>query len=267
MTTPSVPHRFEFSIEVPGTPEQVWDAIATAKGISAWMMHTDMEEREGGAVAFHMGPDASSEGTVTGWEPPHRLEYEEPNWAALAEQDPSTVTPLVSEFLVEAQSGGTCVVRVVSSAFGTGADWEQEFFDQMGQGWAPMFQHLRLYLTHFPGQRATRLEAAADFPGAPAALVAAVCAAFGIEDVGQSVDVRGAAGIVERIGENHVLLRLTEPVAGLLAFFAMATGENSSRVGVGGYLFSDGAAGYVQQEQPEWQTWLGGLAAEAPLKR
>ena len=41
------------------------------------------------------------------------------------------VTPLATEFLVEAQSGGTCVLRVVSSAFGTGADWEQEFFDEM----------------------------------------------------------------------------------------------------------------------------------------
>ena len=43
------------------------------------------------------------------------------------------VTPMVTEFLVEATSGGTCIVHVVSSAFGTGADWEQEFFDDMAK--------------------------------------------------------------------------------------------------------------------------------------
>ena len=34
MTTPDVPLRMELTFELPGTPEQVWDAIATANGIS-----------------------------------------------------------------------------------------------------------------------------------------------------------------------------------------------------------------------------------------
>ena len=45
MTTPDVPYRYETSFEVPGTPEQVWQAIATANGISSWMLVTDLEER------------------------------------------------------------------------------------------------------------------------------------------------------------------------------------------------------------------------------
>ena len=49
-TTPNVPYRLEFSVEVPGTPEQVWQAIATAKGMSAWFTPTEMEEREGGSL-------------------------------------------------------------------------------------------------------------------------------------------------------------------------------------------------------------------------
>ena len=48
MTTPNIPHRFEFEVEVPGTPEQVWQAIATAEGISSWMMPTELEPRVGG---------------------------------------------------------------------------------------------------------------------------------------------------------------------------------------------------------------------------
>ncbi|MGH3812579.1 MAG: SRPBCC domain-containing protein, partial [Pseudonocardiaceae bacterium] len=113
MTMPNVPLRMEFSVEVPGTPEQVWDAIATTNGISSWFLPTDVEEHEGGAIVLHMG-DTDSPGTITGWDPPRRLEYSEPEWAALTGHDVDSVTPMVTEFLVEAQSGGTCVVHVVS---------------------------------------------------------------------------------------------------------------------------------------------------------
>lgn len=260
MTTPDAPLRFEISIEVPGTPEQVWDAIATAKGISAWMLPTDMEEREGGTVVFHMGPEVSSEGTVTGWDPPRRLVYEEPHWAGLVGQDESTVTPLVSEFLVEATSGGTCVVRVVSSAFGAGADWEREFFDDMAKGWAPMFDNLRLYLTHFPGQQVTQMEAVTEVAGSPAAAVARIRRALGIEEVGQVVDVRGAKGQVERVADESLFVRVTDPVPGVLTFFAFRTGDDKTSTRLAGYLFSDDAATYVEREQPAWQSWLAELA-------
>ena len=38
-----VEHRMERTYEVTATPEQVWDAIATADGISAWMVPTRLE--------------------------------------------------------------------------------------------------------------------------------------------------------------------------------------------------------------------------------
>ena len=55
-TTTNVPYRLEFSVEVPGTPEQVWQAIATAKGMSAWFGPTELEEREGGSLHFPWAP-------------------------------------------------------------------------------------------------------------------------------------------------------------------------------------------------------------------
>ena len=58
------------SVELPGTPEQVWQAIATGPGFAAWFVPTDVEEREGGAVTFHLGPDLESHGRVTVWDPP-----------------------------------------------------------------------------------------------------------------------------------------------------------------------------------------------------
>lgn len=259
MTMPkNVPLRLEFSVEVPGTPEQVWAAIATAGGISAWFLPTDVEEREGGAIVVHMG-ETDSPGTISGWDPPRRLEYTEPEWASLAGQDVDSLTPLVTEFVVQAQSGGTCVVRVTSSAFGTGAGWEQEFMTEMERHWLPYFDNLRLYLAHFPGQRATSLEAAADLPGSAEAVLSAMRQALGAEAVGKPVDARGVTGQVERIGDSQLLLRLDGPVPGLLGFAAYDKGDGSTMAAVQGWLFSEDAAAFVEREQPAWNAWLQSL--------
>jgi uncharacterized protein YndB with AHSA1/START domain len=266
MSTPDVPLRMELTFEVPGPPEQVWQAIATANGITAWFIPTDMEEREGGAICFHMGED-DSPGTITDFDAPHRLVYEEPGWASLAGHDPTSVTPLVSEFLVEAQSGGTCVLRVVSSAFGTGADWEQEFFDEMEKGWKPYFENLRLYLTDFPGQQVTSMAVYADVPGATDRVWSALRQALGATEVGQAVDGRGLTARVERIGTppgfDELLLRVTDPVPGFLQFAAFDKGDNVTTVMVYGYLFSDDAPAFVEREQPGWEAWLQSLPVPA----
>jgi uncharacterized protein YndB with AHSA1/START domain len=259
-TTPNVPYRLEFSVEVPGTPEQVWHAIATAKGMSSWFLPTELEEREGGSLHFSMGPEMGSDGHVTGWEPPRRIEYQE-DWAALMGVAPDALSPMTSEFLVEAQSGGTCVVRVTTSGFGTGADWEQEFWDDMGPSWMAFFDNLRLYLAHFPGQEAATLEATATHPGDPTTLLSAAHDALGLGAEGSAVVVRGATGTVERVFEKQTLVRLTAPVPGMLNVYAHEMGEGAATIGVRAYLFSPDAAEYAQREQPAWQQWLDGLAA------
>jgi uncharacterized protein YndB with AHSA1/START domain len=261
-TTPNVPYRLEFSVEVPGTPEQVWQAIATAKGMSAWFLPTEMEEHEGGSLHFTMGPEMGSDGRVTDWDPPHRIVYEE-DWAALMGKDPDALSPLTSEFLVEAQSGGSCVVRVTSSGFGTGAAWESEFWDDMAISWKPFFDNLRLYLSHFPGQEATQLEATASHPGAPEALWSTLHDALGLGDEGATVEVRGATGTVERVGERQTLVRLTAPVPGMLTVFAHGEGDCRATAGVRAYLFSPDAADYVRREEPGWQAWLQQLPVPA----
>lgn len=258
MTTPDVPHRFELTLEVPGTPEQVWQAIATAEGVSAWMVPAEIEEREGGAVAFHMGPEGSSHGRVTGWEPGRRFEYEE-DWATLVGQDGATVTPLATEFLVEATSGGTCVVRIVTSAFGTGADWENEFWADMESGWAPMLDNLRLYLTHFPGQRVTPLDARAQLPGSPTDAIETVRRALGADAVGQAVATNGVSGVVERLHGRNVLVRIESPVDGMLSFFSFGGEGDGSVTVLAGYLYGDGAPAYAVAGRAAWTSWLESL--------
>jgi uncharacterized protein YndB with AHSA1/START domain len=144
-----VEHRMERTYEVTATPEQVWDAIATADGISAWMVPTRLDPQIGGAVSFDVG-GFSSHGIVTDYAPPRRLAYAEP-WPVAdhmptADHDLSSLTPIATEFLVESASGGTCVIRIVTSAYGSGADWENEFFAQMIEDLIPLLDNLA---THF----------------------------------------------------------------------------------------------------------------------
>jgi uncharacterized protein YndB with AHSA1/START domain len=259
-TTPTVPYLLEFSVEVPGTPEQVWQAVATAKGMSAWFLPTQMEEREGGALHFDMGPEMGSDGHVTRWDPPRRIVYEE-DWAALMGKDPGSLSPLRSEFLVEAQSGGTCVVRVTSSGFGTGAAWESQWWDDLGPGWMPFFDNLRLYLSYFPGQEATTLEVSAPYAGSAEQLWSTLSDALRLGEEGSTFEARGTLGTVERLGARQVLARLTAPVPGMLSVFTYDWGDDRATAGVRAHLFSGDAAAYVRREQPAWQAWLDGHCA------
>jgi uncharacterized protein YndB with AHSA1/START domain len=251
--------------ELAASPEQVWDAIATAEGISSWFLPTELDGREGGAMVTHMGEDASSPGEVTGWDPPRRLVYSEPDWAALTGHEGADVTPLVSEFLVEAQSGGTTVVRVVSSAFGTGAQWEQEFFDGMRAGWEPFFSHLELYLTDFAGQYAAFMEAGlVRETGSSEQLWRAMSSDLGLPDqVGKPVELRGMTGSLRRLQNRHALVRVTDPYPGYAALWCEDTPDGGWFAQVHAYLFHPDAGNYVEREQPGWKAWLGGLEESA----
>jgi hypothetical protein len=44
---PSGRRSIQIEIEVPGTPEEVWQAIATGPGISSWFVPTEFKERDG----------------------------------------------------------------------------------------------------------------------------------------------------------------------------------------------------------------------------
>ena len=115
-TSPTaVEHRMERTYEVAATPEQVWDAIATADGISAWMVPTRLDPQIGGEVSFDVG-DFWSTGVVTDYTRPS-IRVREP-WPITARNRPmvawfdrsmppsrhhdlSSVTPIATEFLIE----------------------------------------------------------------------------------------------------------------------------------------------------------------------
>jgi uncharacterized protein YndB with AHSA1/START domain len=117
--------KIDLSVEVVGTPDEVWTAIATGAGVSAWMHHTEIDGRRGGRYAYDMGLGAglNDTGRVAAYEPPHRFATEDVRWEPANGAEPAE---LATEWTVEASDGGTCVVRMVMSGFGRGADWDQE---------------------------------------------------------------------------------------------------------------------------------------------
>ena len=68
----------ELEIEVAGTPEEVWRAIATGPGISSWYVPHSVEERAGGEMTASSGdgPEMQVDGRVAAWEPPNRVVFD-----------------------------------------------------------------------------------------------------------------------------------------------------------------------------------------------
>lgn len=85
----------------------------------------------------------------------------------ITDEEVGSLSPTATEFLIEAVSGGTCVVRVVTSAYGSGADWETEYFAEMVAGWGaapfgpdqqpPWLDNLAEYLAATAAEEKTRL--------------------------------------------------------------------------------------------------------------
>jgi uncharacterized protein YndB with AHSA1/START domain len=244
--------------EVPGTPEEVWEAIATGPGISCWFVPAEVEGREGGRIVTDHGPYGSSEGTVTAWEPPHRFAYEERDWAEGA-------PPWATEVLVEARSGGTCVVRLISGLFSDASGWEDDI-DATEHGWAIAIETLRVYLTHFAGQPCSHVFAVGDSPEPADRVWDELRGALGLDGtaVGATVDLGAPRlrGVVERMPPYVIVLRVEEPAPGIAEVYAHP-GQEKAYIGARLYLYGDDAAAVAEREEPAWQAWLDRTLAAA----
>jgi uncharacterized protein YndB with AHSA1/START domain len=200
----------DLDIEVPGTPEQVWEAVASGPGITAWFVPATVDGRVGGTVELDFGPGLGVEtARITAWEPPRRFAVE-----VAGEGRPA----FAMEWLVEARDGGTCVVRLINSGFGSGADWDAEY-DATEAGWRLFLYNLRLYRTHFPGRPCSSVlvngHGDGSVDGAFADLVAALGlpaeAREGERVAATAADAPPLAGVVERITPNMLTLLLERP--------------------------------------------------------
>jgi len=243
-------------IEVPGTPEEVWEAVASGPGISAWFVPAKVDGRVGGTVELDFGPGYGTEtARVTAWEPPHRFVAE-----VTGEGRPN----IAAEWLVEARDGGTCVVRLINSGFGEGDEWDAEY-DATEAGWRLFLYNLRLYLTHFPGQPCSSVLVNGMAPRTAAAAYGELAAALGLPG-GAAQGERVAAtapgapplaGVVERATEGMLTLVLEKPAPGIAFVVAEPGGDGSAHTSVYLYLFGGGAPEVAAREEPAWRAWMG----------
>ena len=249
----------ELAVEVPGSTEEVWRAIASGPGISSWYVPHSVEEREGGAAMASFGPEPEMQipGRVAVWEPPRRVVFDGGEGAE----------GLAFEWTIETRDGGACTVRLRCTGFGTGEEWDAQC-EGMTEGWQLFLLNLRLHLEHFRGQTAravlptatwagprqktwTRLTGALDIPPAPAA--------------GERVEVSAPgtpalAGTVVDAAPWRLALLLDQPAPGT-AFLAVEGKGEQVNVSIWSYLYGKDGGGAAERDEPRWRQWLAEQAS------
>ena len=240
-------HAFERreEVSVGATPDQVWQAIATGRGIDSWFMgHTQVEHGRGGTVRTTFG-GYTPESIVTVWEPLSRLSYRSDNV--------ETGRFIAYEFSLQPSEPDGTLLHIVTSGFLPGNIWQQEY-EAMTRD-LEMFYRTLVTSTHFPGRTATPITA------------------FGpaVSDWGHAWTVlMGELGLCGRVTEgtrarfrpeglppiDGVVYLVNADTLGLRtgdAMYRFLRGFHGAMV-VGHHLFADGVEPRVTERL--WQTWL-----------
>ncbi|AXG76346.1 SRPBCC family protein [Streptomyces paludis] len=223
--------------EVDASPQEVWAAITTGTG--AWLWPMEYEPREGGAAPFG--------GTVTAWDPAHRLTARVESPEAGDGIPRQTLNQL--DHLIEAREGGGSWVRYVHSGIFVD-DWDNQY-DGADQHTDFYLHTLRQYLRHFPGRAA--VFSGTDGPEASRAATAFAALTRGLglpdgaaEGAGVRVDLPGTGpvdAVVDYRRPNFVGLR-----TGTAMYRLFGRNHFGAPVGVSVHDFAPGADGRHTEE-------------------
>lgn len=249
--------KLELEVEVVGTPEEVWEAIATGPGITSWYVPHQVEERAGGAASARFGPGPEMEvpGRVAEWDPPNRIVFD----------GGEGVDGMAFEWTIEAKDGGSCVVRLVNTGFGAGEEWDAQY-DAMGEGWRMFLFNLQLHRRHFAGRHAQASLPTAGTDGDAQELWVRMLGGLGVVTmpaVGERVVLAAStdltvAGEVVDVATTRLSLLVDEPAPGTAFVAAEQVGPQVS-LSVWSYLYDDDGAEAVARDEPRWAGWLQGL--------
>lgn len=248
----------EMEFLVPGSPEQVWQAIATGPGNAAWFTRAEIEEKVGGAIRFEFGPGMHSSGEVTEWQPPHRFSYVETEWSPGA-------PPVATEIAITSRSGGECLVRMVHSLFSSTDDWDDQM-EGFEKGWPAFFEVLRIYLRHFAGQKGASFQAFA-MPAMEDQLAGwrHMTEALGLAgaNVGERrttpAHPQSLSGTVERVLQDRtvrvITLGLDSPAPGI-AMLGLFTGSKGIHASMCIFFYGEDAEAKLAESEPLWRAWF-----------
>lgn len=243
--------------EVHGTPEEVWQAIATGPGISAWFVPAEFEERDGKPVTMKLvfGQGFEACANITAWDPPRMYAGQNEGWGGSP--------PIATEWTIEARAGGMCLVRIVHSLFASTDAWDDQI-EGAKSGWSGFLAILRVYLAHFRGQHSAMTQLRNPATGSDAEIWDALTTALGLKGMkpGQRFTapegVPSFSGVVEysTLDPYDALLRVDQPAPGIVALGIAGMPGGPSMVGVNLYLYGDDAAATLARESALWQAWL-----------
>jgi len=243
-------------VEVPGTVEEAWRAIATAEGILSWFVPAEFAMDDVGQperIRFNFGPGMASESTVKAWDPPH-------SFRSVSSDFVEEGAPVTTEWRVEEEASGGCVVRVEHSLY-IDSDERDAHLLGVEAGWPGFFRILQIYMTDFRGQPCSTLEFSATAAGdAPAwERLASGLGFAGGEEGELRAAPEGAPRFAGRLDhkpdDTEVTMRLEEPTSGVGHLFAMPADEIQI-ISVRLYLYGEDAGEVVARELPEWQAWM-----------
>lgn len=239
-------------IELDASPDQVWEAVATGPGISAWFVPHDLQPWLGGTIRARFGGGVDATGRVTAWEPGARFAH------GSAEAPPDGVADYAFEFLVEGRAGGGTVLRFVQSGF-RDEGWEDEY-SSFDAGWDLFFGNLRSYLTRFADRPARTVVTMAMAPGSAAELWPVLRRALGVTGppaLGATVTLRPdgpppVTGVVDVSSPEFLGLR---SATGLHRIGA----EGNAGCGISAYHYFYGDPVDTDSLTAAWQSWLESL--------
>jgi hypothetical protein len=221
-------------VELPATPEEIWEAVATSEGNAAWLF-----------------PNLVDPSDIQISDPPRRF-------AVRMEGEGGWFNSI--EDVIEARDGSTTVLRYVHSGIFTD-DWDNQY-DAADQHTDFYLHTLGEYLRHFKGRKATYVGGgpgglqgpeASTKPGS----LAVVKRALDLDDaasVGDKVrlDVEGLEpqdGVVDYVHRHFLGIRTDD---GMYRFFGRdAWGEPT---GMSAHLFAEDAD--EQRQTQAWSAWL-----------
>ncbi len=249
----------EVGVEVPGTPEDVWAAIATGPGVSAWFMPTTIEEKEGGEIKASFGPGMDSVSKITKWDPPTVFVADSRD--DMGEDGPTIAT----EWHVEAKDGGTCTVRVVHRWFADTDQWDKQIEGYEG-GWPGYFRILRMYLSYFPGQKSKAFQQIGFASEPKEEAWSSFTKKLGIPSapkIGDRITATNGTveldGVVDNVGEGEhaelILMKVEQPFAGVAHIFGMPMGGQVI-LSLSFYAFGEDAEQKVAEEEPKWAAFV-----------
>lgn len=249
----------EMELLLPGTPDQVWQALATGPGYTAWFAKSEIEPRVGGLLRFDFGDGVSGTGEVTKREPPHEFSYVERDWEKGA-------PPVATEITVVGRSGDSSVVRMVHSLFTSSDAWDDQV-EGFEKGWPSFFAVLRVYLAHFAGSHAASF--IVNRPSLESALPTweRMLDLLGLSgaNTGQrrtsSSGPEPWAGVVEHVyqdgSQRYLVLRVEEPSPGVVVVGTHDKGTPPPGLSICRYFYGEGAEQRAEESEPRWRDWLG----------